>query len=120
MSAASLGDAILLGGLLTLLSLTGPPSETMPLSMFLMRHGCSTTEMARDGTCSHGAVCSTAFSWVDTTSVWTAVMEGDGSARCEVCRGAKALALRGAPGTVARTAENKQQLRMYVRDLLAG
>jgi hypothetical protein len=39
----------------TLLSLTGPPSEVMPLSMFLTMHGCSTTEMARDGMGNHGA-----------------------------------------------------------------
>lgn len=43
--------------LLTLLSLTGPPNEAMPLSTFLMMHGCSTTEMARDGMGSHGASC---------------------------------------------------------------
>ena len=29
----------------------------MPLSTFLMMQGCSTTDMARDGMGSHGAVC---------------------------------------------------------------
>lgn len=40
---------------LTLLSLTGPPNEVMPLSTFLTMAGCSTTETARDGIGSHGA-----------------------------------------------------------------
>lgn len=40
---------------LTLLSLTGPPNEVMPLSTFLMIAGCSTTETARDGMGSQGA-----------------------------------------------------------------
>ena len=42
---------------LTLLSLIGPPKEVMPLSRFLMIHGCSTTEMAREGMGSHLACC---------------------------------------------------------------
>jgi hypothetical protein len=41
----------------TLLSFRGPPSEAMPLSTFLMMHGCSTTETGRNGMGSHGACC---------------------------------------------------------------
>jgi hypothetical protein len=44
--------------LLTLLNLTGPPSEIIPLSRFFTMQGCSTAEMAREGTGSQGA------SWV--------------------------------------------------------
>lgn len=39
----------------TLLNLTGPPSDVMPLSMFLTMHGCSTTEIERAGMDSQGA-----------------------------------------------------------------
>lgn len=41
----------------TLLSLEGPPREVMPLSIFLMMHGCSMTETARAGMGNHGASC---------------------------------------------------------------
>ena len=49
----------------------------MPLSMFLTRHGCSTTEMARDGIGSHGAVWAGVFS--RCTVVSSVFMVGDGS-----------------------------------------
>jgi len=54
---------------LTLLNLTGPPSEVMPLSMFLTMHGCSTTEMARDGMGSQGACCCLSFVCMASCSV---------------------------------------------------
>jgi hypothetical protein len=56
---------------LTLLNLTGPPSEVMPLSMFLTMHGCSTTEMVRDGMGSQGACCCVSLA---TTTLGSVVM----------------------------------------------
>lgn len=53
----------------TLLSLRDPPSERMPLSTFLTRHGCSTTDTAREGICSHGAACSGAVLCVSGASL---------------------------------------------------
>ena len=77
------------GGLPTLLSLPGPPNEATALWMFLTMHGCSTTEMARDGIGSHGAVASCCVLLVsrlvalygaihERRGPWLAVVDGRG------------------------------------------
>jgi hypothetical protein len=63
---------------LTLLSLTGPPSERMPLSTFLTMHGCSTAEMARDGIGSHGACCGSSLGAATCCSLSMVVSDGVG------------------------------------------
>lgn len=61
---------------LTLLNLTGPPSEVMPLSTFLTMHGCSTTEMARHGMGSKGASCFSLLASVTLYSLFMVVELG--------------------------------------------
>ena len=54
----------------TLLRRKAPPSEIMPLSTFLTMQGCSTTDIARDGTCNHGAGCLSSAWLAETCSVF--------------------------------------------------
>lgn len=60
---------------LTLLSLAGPPSEVMPLSIFLTMQGCSTDVMLRAGMGSHGAgSCMSLSFWVGAASAMAVVL----------------------------------------------